>query len=257
LYQFFDSHVHLADPYYEKYGNHIISSLQMMNIKVCCVSVNIETAQAGLLRFRDYPDIVKQFIGIHPQFAISEDISKFSEILDSNISRIAGIGEIGLDPTYVAGDNNAWTRQNNVFSTMLQFAEKTGKPVSIHSRKALDDVMQTLPSYTLNGILLHWFAGNKKQLNKAMDMGLYVSYGPTLVYSDDKKSLLRNTDRSRVLFETDGPVRYSRCFDNMPSSPTSFLASIVASASSMLGISFDEMSETSYRNAETFLKGTT
>ncbi len=229
----------------------------MMNIKVCCVSVNIETAQTGLLRFRNYSDIVKQFIGIHPQFAISEDISKFSEILDSNISCIAGIGEIGLDPTYVAGDNDAWTRQNNVFSTMLQFAEKTGKPVSVHSRKALDDVMQTLSSYTLNGVLLHWFAGNKKQLNKAMDMGLYVSYGPTLVYSDDKKSLLRNTDRSRVLFETDGPVRYSKCFDNMPSSPTSFLASVVASASSVLGISFDEMSETSYRNAETFLKGTT
>src|ERR687889_1168410 len=94
---------------------------------------------------------------------------------------------------------------------MLRLAESTKKPVSIHSRRALDYILETICSYNIEGVLLHWFTGDEKQLKKSMDMGLYVSYGPAIVYSNEKKISLKNTDRDRILVETDGPVRYSRC----------------------------------------------
>jgi len=136
---------------------------------------------------------------------------------------------------------------------MLALAESESKPVSIHSRKALDDVLQMLPSYKIKSVLLHWFAGNKKQLAKSMDMGLYVSYGPALVYSDDKKVLLKNTDSSRFLVETDGPVRYSRCFENLPAISCSFLVSVVSSAADVLGITYEEAASLLQKNAKAYL----
>jgi TatD DNase family protein len=104
-------------------------------------------------------------------------------------------------------------------------------------------------------VLLHWFAGSKKQLAKSMDMGLYVSYGPALVYSEDKKVMLKNTDRSRFLVETDGPVRYSRCFENLPAVSGAFLVSVVASAAHTLGISYEETAHLLQKNSESYLAG--
>ncbi len=84
-------------------------------------------------------------------------------------------------------------------------------------------------------------------------MGLYVSYGPALVYSDDKKVLLKNTDSSRFLVETDGPVRYSRCFENLPAISCSFLVSVVSSAADVLGITYEEAASLLQKNAEAYL----
>jgi len=89
-----------------------------------------------------------------------------------------------------------------------------------------------------------------------MDMGLYVSYGPVLVYSDEKKVLLKNTDRDRFLVETDGPVKYSKCFKNLTPLPSSFLISVISSAGAVLGMTYDETKDTIKRNSESFLNRT-
>jgi TatD DNase family protein len=159
------------------------------------------------------------------------------------------VGEIGLDGTY----DVPYERQKQVFNGMLALAESEKKPVSIHSRKALDDILEVLPSYRIKGVLLHWFAGSKRQLTRSMDMGLYVSYGPALVYSEDKKVLLKNTDRSRFLVETDGPVRYSRCFESLPGVSSAFLVSVVASAAHVLGMTYEETVQLLQKNSEAYL----
>jgi TatD DNase family protein len=101
--------------------------------------------------------------------------------------------------------------------------------------------------------LLHWFAGSKKQLARSMDSVLYVSYGPSLVYSEDKKVLLKKTDRDRFLVETDGPVQYSRCFENKPAISTSSLVSVVASAAYTIGMSYNETVELLQKNSNAYL----
>jgi TatD DNase family protein len=88
-----------------------------------------------------------------------------------------------------------------------------------------------------------------------MDMGMYVSYGPALVYSEDKQAILKKTDKNRLLVETDGPVRYSRCFENLPAISSGFLVSVVASAARTLGMSFEEIAQLLQKNSETYLAG--
>jgi TatD DNase family protein len=248
----FDAHIHLTDKEYSGYTNQIITGLRAMKIVAVSVTVDIETTIRSFNLFNADRNSVKQFVGIHPEFSSREDLDKFDEIFKSNLQSIDGVGEIGLDGSY----DVPLKRQEQVFSTMLQLAESTGKPVSIHSRKMLDPILEMLPSYRIKGALLHWFAGSKKQLSKSMDMGIYVSFGPVLVYSEDKKVLLRNTYRDRILVETDGPVRYSRCFENQPAISTSFLVSVVASVADTIGISYDEIVEVLHRNSETYLANT-
>ena len=248
-----DAHIHLTDNEYSDYIPHIVASLRAMEIIACSVTIDIETTLRSFQYFNSSRDVIKQFVGIHPEASLREDPEKFKDIFRSNLQSIDGIGEIGLDGTYDAERRIPYDRQKEVFNIMLELAESTGKPVSIHSRKALDDVLEMLSSYRIKGVLLHWFAGSKKQLAKAMDMALYVSYGPVLVYSDDKKVLLKHTDKERFLVETDGPVRYSKCFENLPAISTSFLVSVIASSAGILGMSYEDTVKLVEKNSQTYL----
>lgn len=249
----YDAHVHLTDSEYSGYIDRVLTSLRAMKIVACSVTVDLETSRKSIELFSNSRDVIRQFVGIHPEFAVREDPDRMSELVKSNAKSIDGIGEIGLDGTYEAQRGVPYERQKQVFYSMLALAEVEGKPVSIHSRHALDDVLDVLPSYRLKGVLLHWFAGSKKQLARSMDMECYVSYGPALVYADDKKVLLKNTRRERFLMETDGPVRYSRCFENKPALPSSFLASVVLAGSRVLGVSYAETVGMVQENTEAFL----
>jgi TatD DNase family protein len=226
-----------------------------MSINACSVSVDIRTSLKTFELFDNSAfDIVTRFVGIHPEFASTESIDEFVEVFNYNVERIDGIGEVGLDPSYVGNNTTAYQRQKEVFCNMLRLSELSGKPISIHSRGSLDDVLDTLSTYNTGNVLLHWFSGSKKQLRKCMDLGLYVGYGPVLVYSGEKRVLLKNTNISQFLVETDGPVKYSKCFKGLTPLPSSFLASVINAASSVLGKTFYETRDIVRENSDRFLR---
>ncbi|MCV0431736.1 TatD family hydrolase [Nitrosopumilus sp.] len=244
-----DSHIHLSDPAYASDMEFILNQMQFLKLKACCVSMNYKNS-LQTLELAEKSDLVLPFIGIHPEYA-NQDIEKTSKLIEDNHIQISGIGEIGLDPTYVNEENDN-KKQHEVFKTLLSYAEKFNKPVSIHSRKSLDEIFQIMTSYNTKHALLHWFDGSKKQLAKAMDMGFFVSYGPVMIYANDKQTLLSKTDESRILVETDGPVRFSRCFE-MKSGQISFIPSVIFCASKILGKSFDEMTLLLEKNSNSYL----
>ena len=202
------------------------------------------------LNLQKKSEFVLPFIGIHPEYAY-DDLENMINLIEECHAKISGIGEIGLDPTYAKTEDDA-KRQKHVFQTLLEYAEKYEKSVSIHSRKSLDDVLETMSSYKTEHALLHWFDGNKKQLRHAMDMGFFVSYGPVTVYANDKQSLLSRTDQSKILVETDGPVRFSRCFESK-SGQLGFIPSVVFCASKVLDKSFDDMVCLLENNSKSYL----
>lgn len=245
----YDSHIHLSDPYYLSNLDSIITGMEQMKIKACCVSTSYSNSEQTI-KISKKSNLILPFIGIHPEYS-KDDLDLMEILIEKNHSTIIGIGEIGLDPTY-AGSDNDFNRQIEVFERLLSLAEKYKKPVSIHSRKSLEDVFDILTSFDTSHSLLHWFDGSKKQLNKAMDMGLFVSYGPVMVYANDKQTLLSHTHEDRILIETDGPVRFSRCFE-MKSAQIGFLPSVAFSASKILKKTFSEFSVLVEKNSKAFL----
>ena len=246
---YYDSHIHLSDHAYFSDIEFILKEMEYLKIKACCVSMDNKNS-LETLELSKKSNLILPFIGIHPECA-NDELEHMVALIENHHSHLSGIGEIGLDPTYVHNDKDT-KRQIHVFETLLSLADKFNKPISIHSRKSLDNVFEIMTSYKTKHASLHWFDGSKKQLKKAMDMGFFVSYGPVMVYANDKQTLLTNTDESKILVETDGPVRFSRCFE-MKSGQISFIPSVIFCASKILDKSFDEMASLLEINSNSFL----
>lgn len=240
----YDAHIHLSDPFYADDMPYILTTLKETRMRVCCVSTCVLDSEATL-RLAQMSEAVLPFVGIHPESAGSNDIDAISEMVTKH--RVSGIGEIGLDPTY----DIDMKQQVRVFEAQLALAERHDLPVSVHSRKSLDDILEILKSYRCR-VLLHWFAGGKSALRRTADMGLYVSYGPLSVYAADRRRIMSLTSPDRILVETDGPVPFSRCFDKLHAQPA-FLPSVVFAAAHSLKCSYDDMLDMLYRNMRAYL----
>ena len=245
----YDSHIHLSDPEYNEDIPNIINSMQHLQIKACCVSVDFSTSKKTLELCKKSQNILP-FLGIHPG-SVQENPESTLDLVQNNSDKIIGIGEIGLDKTYVNNDED-FQKQRKIFESQLSLAEKLKKPISIHSRKAIDEIFEICSSYSLKGKLLHWFDGNKKQLKKAMDMGFYVSFGPVMIYANDKQSHLSNADKSLILVETDGPVKFSNCFEQK-TAQISFIPSVVFCGAKILRENYDDFAKTLETNSREFL----
>ncbi len=244
-----DAHIHLSDNEYSDDMEYTLTAMDKMKIRACCVSMDNQSSKSTLA-LSQRSSLVLPFIGIHPEKA-DDDLNAMIDLITQNSDKISGIGEIGLDKTYVS-DEAGFSRQVLVFQNMLSLAEKLGKPVSIHSRRTLDEIFSILPSYSIKGVLLHWFSGSKKQLQKAMELDCFVSYGPAMVYSEDKQVLLSQTRLDKILLETDGPVRFSRCF-GLKTAQIEFLPSVLFCAAGILNKSYDEMLLVAEQNTDSYL----
>lgn len=244
-----DAHIHLSDEEYSQDIQFILTSMKKMKIRACCVSMDLQSSE-NTLELGQKSRLVLPFVGMHPEKA-ADDLEPLVKLIEKNSKQISGIGEIGLDKTYVSNQDE-FKRQETVFRTMLSIAEKLNKPVSIHSRATLDEILAILPSYSISATLLHWFAGSKKQLKAAMELGCYASYGPSMIYAQDKQVLLSETNRDRILVETDGPVRFSRCF-GLKAGQITFLPSVVFCASKILNKTYDDISYEIEQNSKRYL----
>ena len=137
---FYDSHIHLSDTEYSDILSYLLESMNALNIKACSVTVDIGTSIRALKLFQSQREIIRNFVGIHPQFANRTESSVFEEIVSQNHEIIDGIGEIGLDSKYCDGQND-YSVQRKVFEQMLDIASVIKKPVSIHSRGSLDEIL--------------------------------------------------------------------------------------------------------------------
>ncbi len=244
-----DAHIHLSDEEYSQDMPFILTSMEKMKIRACCVSMDLQSSEKTI-KLGQKSQLVLPFVGIHPEKAV-DDLEPVVKLIEKNSKQIAGIGEIGLDKTYISNQDE-FKRQETVFRTLLSIAEKSHKPVSIHSRATLDEILAILPSYSISAILLHWFAGSKKQLKVAMEFGCYASYGPAMIYAQDKQVLLSETNLDRILVETDGPVRFSRCF-GLKVGQITFLPSVVFCASKILHKTYDDTSYEIEQNSKRYL----
>ena len=247
-----DIHIHLTDNEYQSIPWLMQSFLKFYNCKMVSASVDLDTAIRSVKLAQEFPGKVIPFLGIHPQMVEKVDLDKFLEYLYANNTHAVGVGEIGLDRK-LDSKSDPSEKQMLFFRKQLEAAEKLGKPIAVHSRGTLKEVMNILPSYRLNGVLLHWFAGTENDLARAMNYGFYVSYGPTLVYSKSKQKLASSTPKDSILTETDGPVSYQGCFGGKPALPT-FLPSVLFALASILKIPYDETTYLVQQNSERYLR---
>lgn len=247
---FVDAHIHLSDPALKDLLPQIILDAKITRKILIAVAEDAETSALNLKISAEAGEAVRPFIGFHPWSLQNKGFDKLN-LTSLNPERFAGIGEVGLDRRY-AKDEGEYRKQKEVFESMLMLAERLQKPLSIHSRGSVDDVLSKLSTYHLRGVLLHWFSGAPNQLKMACDRGYYISYGPAVVYSKKAQQLASNTPLNLILTETDGPVRFGGAFQNRVALPA-FIPSIIYTQSTLHKLDFEEMRAMIFRNALNYL----
>ena len=150
--------------------------------------------------------IVQPALGIHPTDSISltkKEINQELNFIEKNKSNIIAIGEIGLDYHWHKKEKE-FAKQIEVFKKLLNLAEKLSKPVFIHSRNAVKEILEILKEYNLK-IILHSFEGNKKQIQEAIKQGYYFSVPTSIKRSTHFQNLVKIIPLSKLLTETDAP----------------------------------------------------
>lgn len=147
-------------------------------------------------------------VGTHPHQAGEE-----REVTTEDLVRLAAhpkcvaIGEAGLDYFY---DHAPREDQASGLRTHIAAARITGLPLVIHSRDADDDMIAILEDEQAKGAfpaLLHCFSSGRTLMERAVALGLYVSFSGILTFkrSEEIREIARDVPLDRLLVETDAP----------------------------------------------------
>ena len=143
-------------------------------------------------------------LGIAPQTAIKEDLSKLDEwIAFIRQNKPNAIGEVGLDYHW-AKDEHDIEKEKIVFNRMLDLAQEMRLPLVIHARQATSDVLDFLALRKFDmPFMLHFFSGTLHEAQRAVGMGGYISITP--LHSKTRREAIKATGLERLLVETDAP----------------------------------------------------
>ncbi|MBN2412793.1 TatD family hydrolase [candidate division KSB1 bacterium] len=195
---FVDTHFHLD---LAKNPEKLIHEIEKNQIYTIAVT-NAPAAFPFTFSFCTNMKYIQPSIGLHPQLARErqQELSQFDEAL----KKTKYVGEIGLD--YSGNDKLSEEIQRNVFKKILEkCAYHKDKILSIHSRRSAEDIISFIGNNYPGKIILHWYSGNLKLLEKAIKYGFYFSVNYAMSISKNGKSIIQAIPLDRLLTESDGP----------------------------------------------------
>ncbi len=178
-------------------------------------------------------------LGLHP-WNLKDDFSRDIEFIEENIGKCVALGEVGIDFKYDKDRN----LQVSALEKILEIAQRSEKPVIMHTRWAWKEAFEMVKQRGLKRIVFHWYSGPLDVLRGVLDLGCHVSASPAAEYSEYHRQAIREVPLDRLLLETDTPVRYR---DHV-SRPIDVLKTLSA-VSKLKGIPDEEVAEATTKNA--------
>ncbi len=190
-------------------------------------------------------------VGYHPydiEGLTDQDIKILEDLCIKN-KKIVAIGETGLD---YYRDITPKKLQWDFFEKQLDLAKKLKLPVIIHSRSANEDTIKILENhfpFPDSGVL-HCFGGDLPMMERAVEMGFYISFAGNITYPKAEKlrEVLKKTPLDRLLLETDSPFLTPQKKRGKPNKP-SYIFYTLEFVSQILGIPAEQLEKITDQNA--------
>lgn len=170
-------------------------------------NVNVGTIDALHGLAAKFPDNIYMAMGLHPTEVgdnYLSDLEYISRLLDDGIHRYVAIGEIGMDLYW---DKTRERQQCDAFERQLQLAVTHNLPIIIHSRDALDRVLEIMQPYkNLRGVF-HSFGGSSDDVARIRrDHDFYFGVNGIVTFKNSNlRDVLPDIGLDRLLLETDSP----------------------------------------------------
>ena len=203
----FDTHAHLNAPAFAPDLDRVLARAQSKTVsQLVVVGYNLASSRRAVALARRHPERLHAAVGIHPHDAEQADAAGVAAIRDLAAEPgVVAIGETGLDYYRNLAPR---ARQQEAFAAMLDLAEDLDLPVIIHSRAAIADALAAVEGRRLRaGGVLHAFAGESSDVERAVAAGLLLSFAGPLTYrrADTLRAAAAVVPAERLLVETDCP----------------------------------------------------
>jgi len=212
-----DTHCHLNLPEFEPDLDRVIQSARETGLKKILVpGIDLPSSFKAVELAEKYPGLIYAAVGIHPNYATDQDeraLRNLRSLLSSE--QVVAVGEIGLD---YYRDFTQKEVQLKTFQLMLELADEFEKPVCIHQRSSITDLLKELDKWqqvlvSENSFLLqnpgvfHSFGGEKEILEFAKMHNYYFGISGFITYkkATELRECVMNLNKSRILLETDSP----------------------------------------------------
>ena len=203
-----DTHCHLNDEALFKDLDNVILRASKAGVEKMVV-IGWDKASSELaIKIAEQYDFIYAVIGFHPENIHDINDTVLYETLNLyKHPKVVGIGEIGLD--------YHWTKepekrelQKQFFIKQIEFANKVGLPISIHSRDAFNDTIEILNTHKpIHGGVMHCYSGSVENLDDIINLNLYVGLDGPVTFTNAKtpKEVAAEVPLDKIVVETDCP----------------------------------------------------
>ncbi|MFH1586756.1 MAG: TatD family hydrolase [Candidatus Diapherotrites archaeon] len=240
---FVDAHCHLD---WFRNPEKVVSAAEKAQVGlIISNSTDLDSMRKNLSLAEEF-EIVSAAGGIHPKdmlFMEENEIRKGIEFLKKNLASFSAVGEVGLDYKH-AKTKSQKELQEKYLQEFISLAMENKKPLIVHSRYSDEKLLEILEKNSPGKVLMHWFNNKKESIEKALDLGYFISAGP-IILSDKKSSeLTKLIPLESLLLETDAPVE----FGGKAAEP-SWIPKVAEKVAEIHGIPLKEIEETTSKNS--------
>lgn len=203
-----DTHCHLNDEQLYQNLDDVISHAQQVGVeKMIVIGWDKESSKLAIKIAEQYP-FIYACVGYHPENLEGVTDDDLNEVLSlSSHPKVVGIGEIGLDYHW---EKNPQKReiQKQFFIKQIEYANKVGLPVSIHSREAFQDTLEILKNHKPeHSGVLHCYSGSVENIQDIINLDLYIGLDGPVTFRNAKtpKEVAVEVPLERLVLETDSP----------------------------------------------------
>lgn len=214
---------------------------------------NIDATSIESLRnlFSRNTKLYKPMMGLHPT-SVKEDWKMELERIERELNSYPyiAVGEIGIDLYW---DQTYKQEQIEAFETQLVWSAEKNIPVSIHSRSAHREVMDSIRKVgerRLRGVF-HSFGGNPSELEEVLSFSnFYIGINGAVTFKNAQlPDTLQKCPLERVVLETDAPYLAPTPNRGKRNEPA-YLQSIAHKLSEIYRLDVEKIGDATSRNAE-------
>jgi TatD DNase family protein len=202
-----DTHIHFDDDRFDADRPGVYDRATRAGV---CAMVIPATVQSRWVKVqslaREYHNVHASF-GLHPLFCDQHKTRDLQQ-LPLQLNHGVAIGECGLDKQK---DTTDFDTQRYYFDAQIEIAKEIAKPLIIHARNSVEQVILMLrqAGFNLpngNGVV-HSFNGSVEQAHRLIDIGFKLSFGGPVTFPNARKihHLIETLPLHAIMLETDAP----------------------------------------------------
>lgn len=243
-----DSHCHLHDDFPIPVDEALKKSHENEVDKIIVIGTSPADSE-NACKFANAHDEVFWTFGYHPEEfdgnreKLEKDLEEAKKLLE--LSKLVGIGEIGLDYHFPPTDKQA---QWFLLENMLQIAQDLKLPVSFHVRDAFEDFWPIFDNFKLPPSVLHSYTDSDENIEQGLKRGLYFGVNGIATFAK-----ISHPPVERILLETDAPYLTPKPFRGKINE-SAYIRNIAEWAAEYYNLSLDEVAEITTKNAELIYK---